>query len=107
MSEATMTKEQEQLRADLVARYGEDIVAQANQLSGLQLCLIGLGVDELKFEERARLVRQAGMHLAELLDTVMAPEHSAKVVECAKRLDAAIETWMNDEIEKRDGLPPL
>ncbi len=101
-----MTPEQEQLRADLIAQYGETVFKQASELSGLAMCLVGLGADELKPEERARLYRQASLHLAQLLETVMPAEHSAKVTECAKRMDVALDLWMADEIEKREGLPP-
>jgi hypothetical protein len=100
------TPEQQELRADLIAQYGELTFARALQLAGLQMCLIGLGADDLAFEERARLVRQAGIHLAELMDTAVPTAESAKIVECAKRIDAAVDLWMLDEREAREGLPP-
>jgi hypothetical protein len=101
------TPEQQKLRADLIAQYGNAAFERALQLSGLQLCITGLGADHLSTKERERLVRQAGIHLAELIDDLMPSAfESAKVVECARRIDAAIEVWMLDEVEQRDGLPP-
>jgi hypothetical protein len=100
------TPEQRQLRADLIKRFGALTFKRAMQLSGLQMCLIGLGADELTFEERAHLVRQASMHLAELIDTAVPAAESAKLVECARRIDTAVELWLLDEKEEREGLPP-
>lgn len=118
-----MTPEQEQLRADLLAEYGEALVQQAIELSGLAMCLAGLAADELTSEERARLYRQASIHLGQLLSTSMPAAVSAKLTECALRFDAALDLWMLDGIEqreelknifvvdgvlkKRGGLPPL
>jgi hypothetical protein len=105
--EGFMTHEQKKLQADLIAQYGEVIYKQAVELSGLSLCLVALAADELAAPQREHLYRQASMHLAQLLETLMAPAVTAKVSECAKRMDAALDTWMLDEIEKRDGLPYL
>ncbi len=102
-----MTPEQQKLEAELLAEYGETIFTQARELSGLRLCMVGLAVDELTTEQRQHLFQQASLHLGQLLETVMAPAVSAKVSECAKRMDAALDTWMLDMIEKRDGLPPV
>jgi uncharacterized protein (DUF2384 family) len=46
------------------------------------------------------------IHLAELMDTAVPTAESAKIVECAKRIDAAVDLWMLDEREAREGLPP-
>lgn len=100
-----LTPEQRQLRVDLQAQYGDVVYAQAIELSGLSLCMLGLAADELSVEQRAHLYKQGSLHLAQLLETVMSAGHSAKVTECAKRMDAALDTWMLDDIEKRDGLP--
>lgn len=104
--EATMSDEQDKLMAQLQAQYGPDIVNQAAQLSGLTTCLQALGIEDLKPQEREFAYRQAGFHIAQLIDSLMKPEHAAKVIECAKRTDSAIDMWMLDDIEKRDGLPP-
>lgn len=101
-----MTEEQ-QLRVDLLAKYGETVVKQATELSGLQICLLSLGTDVLTTAERERMYRLAGVHLGKLLETVMPPAVSALVVECALRIDAAADMAMLDDIEKRDGLPPV
>lgn len=100
-----LTEEQEELHRQLVAQYGETIVKQAAELSGLALCLAGLAHDELAGAERARLYQQASLHLGQLLETMMPPAVSAKVAECAKRIDSAVDMAMFDAIEKRDGLP--
>ncbi len=100
-----MTPEQEKLHADLVKKYGLLIVKQARHLSGLTLCLQALALDELDQEERRKSYERAGVHLAKLLETVMPAEYSAKVTECASRIDSATDLWMADEIEQRDGLP--
>lgn len=102
----TMTDEQKQLPAALIAAYGEKVYAQAVELSGLSLCLVSLGSDVLTEAERARMYRQASLHVAQLLEAVMPAEHSAKVTECAKRIDSAVDMAALDAIEKRDGLPP-
>lgn len=104
---AEMTQEQKQLTVTLAAEYGPKVYAQAVELSGLSLCLVSLGADVLTAAERERMYRQASLHLAKLLETVMSPEHSARVTECAKRMDAALDTWMLDAIEMRDGLPAI
>jgi hypothetical protein len=100
-----MTLEQQKLHDDLIAEYGETIVHQARHLSGLTTCMAALGAEELSKEERERAYRRAALHLGELLGTVLQPEVSAKVTECAERIDTAADLWMADEIEKRDGLP--
>lgn len=94
------------LKQTLLAEYGETVVAQAAELSGLTTCLAALGADELKDEERERIFRQAALHLQQLVDTLMPASVSAKVTECAKRIDVAVDLAMLDDIEKRDGLPP-
>lgn len=101
-----MTPEQEKLHADLVKKYGLLIVRQARHLSGLTFCLQALALEEIDAEERKKSYARAAAHLANLLETVMTAEYSAKVTECAARIDSAIDLWTADEIEQRDGLPP-
>lgn len=101
-----MTEEQDKLPAELIKQYGAPTLMQANELSALTLCLQALGTEQLTDEQREFVARQAGLHVAQLMGMLMSPEQSAKVVECAKRVDSALDTWMLDEIEKRDGLPP-
>lgn len=108
----TMTPEQQKFHADLVVKYGAAIVAQARHLSGIKLNIQALAVDELSAEERAKAYIRAGSHLAELLELLMtylpkkAYEQRHKLTECSQVLDTAIDLWMADEIEQRDGLPP-
>lgn len=102
-----MTPEQQKLQADLIAEYGETVVRQAQELSGLSMCMVALGAEDLKPAERARAYQQASLHLGQLLETMMSVEMSAKVTQCAKRMDSALDVWMADEIERRDGLPRL
>lgn len=97
---AEMTQEQKKLHEDLVAEYGEKIVGQARDLSGISLCVIGLLTDELSVAERQAAYQRVSGHLARLLESMMSPDHSAKVTACAKRLDAAIEVWTLDELEQ-------
>lgn len=99
------TLEQRQLHAELVRRYGEKTCQQAHQLFGLALCLVALSTDVLSAEERRKSYVMASAHLAQLLETLMTQAESAKVSECAKRMDAAIAAWVLDDIEARDGLP--
>lgn len=101
----TETVEQLTLRRDLVAQYGELAFVQAIELSGLALCMRALAEADLNAGQRDWLYQQGSLHLAKLLEPLMSPEHSAKVTECSKRIEAANETWVNDEIEKREGLP--
>lgn len=100
------TLEQRQLHADLVQLYGTKVCQQAHQLSGVALCLVALGTDKLSAAERRDSYVNASAHLALLLESLMTPEESAKVSECAKRMDVAIALWVLDDIEARDGLPP-
>lgn len=101
-----MTPEQEKFHADLVASYGLPVVTQARHLSGLKLCLQALALDKLTEEERRKSYARAGAHLAHLVDLLMTEPQSRKLTECAALLDSAIDLWMADEIEQRDGLPP-
>jgi len=105
LREMAMTPEQDKLQADMLAEYGEVIFKQASEFSGLSLCLVALAGEELTPTQREHLYRQASLHLAQLLETLLPPAVSAKITECAKRMDAALDIWMLDEIEKRDGLP--
>lgn len=99
--------EQEKLREDLLAEYGEAIVGQAYELSGLSTCIVSLGCDELTVPQRERLRDQSIDHLTKLLCALLKPGVGERVFECAKRIDAAIETWAVDAIEQREGLPRL
>lgn len=100
------TAEQRKLFSELQVLFGAKSLEQANHLSGLGLCLAALAGDEgLTKEQRRFVYQQASTHLAQLLETLLSPKESARVTECAKRLDAAIETWMLDDTEARDGLP--
>lgn len=103
---AAMTPEQEKEKAEILAQYDEEVARQASELSGLALCLRSLSSDQLEQSKREWLYRQASLHLAQLLETLMTPAQSAKVTECAKKMEAALDTWMADNIERRDGLPP-
>jgi hypothetical protein len=102
-----VTQEQQHLRAELISRYGEDAFHRAADISGVRMCLAALREDALPSDERERLHVQANLHLEHLLDRVMTPEMSERVGECARRIDAAVDVWSFDEIEKREGLPPL
>jgi hypothetical protein len=90
----------------VVAQYGVRIVDQARHLAGLALCMQALALDDLSEEERKKSYARASVHLWQLLETMMSMEYSAKVTECARRIDTATELWTADEIEARDGLPP-
>lgn len=101
------TVEQRQLFAELRERYGAATLERANHLSGLALCLVALASDDaLTKDQRKDTYKSASYHLSRLLSTMLSAEESAAVSECAKRLDAALDTWMLDDIEARDGLPP-
>lgn len=101
------TEEQRKLFSELQMLFGSKSLEQANHLSGLGLCLSALANDEgLTREQRQHVYQKASEHLAQLLEMLLSPGESARMIECAKRLDAAIETWMLDGIEARDGLPP-
>lgn len=95
------TAEQKKLRQDLITQYGEVVFRQAEEFSGLALCLTALAQGDLERDERIGLYRQASLHLGQLLETVMTSDHSARVSECAKRMDAALDMWMLDEVERR------
>jgi hypothetical protein len=102
-----VTQEQQNLRAQLIARYGEDAFHRAADVSGLRMCLAALCEDAVPGEERERLHRQANLHLEQLLERIMTPGMLEKVSDCVQRIDAAVDVWSFDEIEQRDGLPPL
>lgn len=100
------TPEQDQLRADLIARFGLMTYTRAWEMSCLRNCMQALALDEMSAEERAAAYTMAGMHLARLQTTFITAEQSTALTDCAKRIDVAIETWAVDAIEERDGLPP-
>lgn len=100
-----LTAEQAKFRDDLVKRFGQVTVTRAYELSGLSLALTALAQDELSVERRTRLYEMASLHLAELLGTMLTAQESAAVSDCAKRIDSAMDVWMADQIEARDGLP--
>lgn len=102
----TQQEEQQKLKAELVERYGAVAFKRAMEMSGVRSCLEALATDALTEEERKVAYARAGMHLAKLHATFMTLEQSNAMTECAKRIDAAIETWAMDDIEARDGLPP-
>lgn len=101
-----MTGEQEKLRAELIARYGERTFVRALEMSGIRTCLQALATGALSDVERAAAYSMAGMHLAKLHASFMTAEESASFTECARRIDAAMEAWTLDDIEAREGLPP-
>lgn len=101
---ASEPQEQAQLREDLTAEYGEALYGQAVEFSGLALCLTALATDDMTTEERAEIYQQASLHLSALLAVLLPPGTSQKLTECAKRLDAATEIWMADEMARRAGL---
>lgn len=100
-------EEQDKLRADLIERYGAVAFNRALEMSGIRACLEALATDALSKNERRIAYERAGMHLARLHATFMTTEQSTAMTECARRIDAAFDTWAMDDIEQRDGLPPL
>lgn len=102
----TQEEEQKKLKGELIERYGAVAFKRAMEMSGVRSCLEALATDALSEEERKAAYARAGMHLARLHGTFMTFEESAAMTECAKRIDAAVETWVMDDIEARDGLPP-
>lgn len=101
------TPEQVKLRGELIARYGELTFMRALEMSGLRCCLRALASDELKPHEREVAFHLAGRHLARLQASWMQGEASDALTECALRIDAAMDAWTLDDIEARDGLPPM
>ena len=102
-----ITQEQATLRAQLIERFGLVAFNRAMEMSGVRNCLQALACDELSKNERAEAYMRAGVHLARLHAMFMTTAESAALTECAKRIDAALDTWMLDEIEERDGLPQV
>lgn len=99
--------EEKKLHADLLAEYGEAIVNQATELSGLTTCLMALGADDLSKAERERVYHLAAGHVQGLVASVLPTSVIEKLTECAAKIDNAVEMKMLDDIEARDGLPPL
>lgn len=100
------TLEQAALQADLIERFGFVTFTRAWHMSGLRNCLQALALDKLSEMERAEAYAAASMHMAKLHASFITREQSEQLTECAKRIDAAIDTWTLDAIEQRDGLPP-
>lgn len=105
-SSGELNVEQQQLRAALIERYGVVAFNRAMEMSGVRTCLQALATDALSAQERHLAFMRAGMHLSRLHASFMTAEQSAALSECAKRIDAALDMWVVDEIEQRDGLPP-
>jgi len=99
-------EEQQELRAELIAHYGQKTFERALEMSGISCCLQALATDALSEVERKAAYMMAGLHLAKLQASFLSGEDSAALTECAKRIDAAMEAWTLDELEERDGLPP-
>jgi hypothetical protein len=99
------TQEQEKLRSDLIAQYGERAFRQACELAGIKNCLQALSCDALSTDERAAAYMRASLHLGQFLESLMSAEQSASLTECARRVEAAVDQWMLDDIERRQGLP--
>lgn len=100
------TQEQLEFNIALRAQYGEAMADRAEQFSWLTLCMLALATDELSDDERCKTYTRASEHLDKLIRSLMPAGDIARMVECAHRLDAALEQWRLDEIEARDGLPP-
>lgn len=103
----TLNQEQESLREELIERFGMVTFTRATEMSGLRYCLQALACDDLSKEERAAAYVMAGAHLAKLHSTYITNEQSLELTECARRMDAAIDTWLMDDLERREGLPPM
>ena len=103
----TELREQTALRAELIRRFGERTFQRALEMSGIRICLQALATDALSEIERKTAYMMAGVHLANLQTSFLNGEDSAAMTECARRLDAAMDMWSLDEIEARDGLPPV
>jgi hypothetical protein len=97
-------KEQQKLRAELIERFGVVTFTRALEMSGIRTCLQALATGNLSELERNAAYTMASMHLAKWQATYITTEESAKLTECAKRIDAAMEVWTLDDIERRDGL---
>jgi hypothetical protein len=103
---STQLQEQSQLRADLVRKYGEKTFERALEMSGIRQCLQALACDELSKEERQHAYVMASLHLAKLHASFVTLDESTALTECCRRLDSALDLWIADDIEQRDGLPP-
>jgi hypothetical protein len=99
-------EEQQKLRGELVARYGERTFTRALEMSGIRSCLQALATGALSDVERTAAYTMACMHLAKLQASFLNGEDSAEMTECARRIDSAMEVWTLDDLEQRDGLPP-
>lgn len=99
-----MSPEQVKEREALVALYGEAVFFQAVELSGLALCLRALADGDMNAGQREWLHQQASLHLAKLLDPLVPAAYSAKLTECAKRIESAADMWMADELARARGL---
>ncbi len=99
-------EEQQKLRGELVARYGERTFTRALEMSGIRTCLQALATGKLSEVERLSAYTMASMHLAKLQASILTGEEAASMMECARRIDSAMEVWTLDDLEQRDGLPP-
>jgi len=102
----TELQEQAALRAELIERFGERTFQCALEMSGIRSCLQALATGALSEVERLSAYAMASMHLAKLQASLLTGEEAAAMMECARRIDSAMEVWTLDEIEARDGLPP-
>lgn len=98
------TAEQAAFRAQLVREYGELTVARGNDLAGITTCLLALGTDELSPAEREEVYHRAAQHLQSLIGGALPASEIARITQCAGRIDAAVDVWVADNIEAREGL---
>lgn len=76
-------------------------------LARLKNVLKALACDELTSDERAECYTRSGLALGSLLELYTTPEESGLVTKCAAEIDNAVDMQLMDELEARDGLPPM
>lgn len=101
-------QEQIELARRLMAQYGPAIFRAAGELAMLTNSINALASDALSPEERQEARMRANLHVARLFDHfVPRVEDAAKIVECARRMDSAVDQWLIDELTKDQPLPPM
>lgn len=101
----TAESERAALQAQLVAKYGEQLFNRACDFSNLRLLMVALATDEMTPAERKDAFEHATTHLSALIASLMGRVEMAKLIACAERIDSAVDVWVADDIEARDGLP--
>lgn len=103
------TPEQAEVQRQLIAEYGVKTYVLAHNMAALKNVLQLLRMAEpLTKEEGEQAYVVACLHLGAIFDALVPDTaESARIAECGNKIDSAVDQQVLDNIERRDGLPPM